>query len=82
MYGLFSQSKLSRLCDACHLTVTRTTFGRQDVIQTLRKLGRGFCFCLSDSIVTGDMRQRIEKAVTDDEVLGHIRDVCSLRYRV
>ena len=76
MYGLFSQNKLSRLCDACHLTVAWTTFGRQDVIQTLRKVDRGFYFSLPHSIVTGTMRQRIEKAVTDDDVLGHIRNVC------
>ena len=76
VYTIFSQHKSSNLCEACHLEIAKRTLQRHDVILTLRQVGRGFCAYLSNNIVSRAMRQRIDKAVTDDEALGYIRDVC------
>ena len=46
------------------------------MILTLFSVDRGFCACLNYNIVSRSMRQKIDKAVTNEEALGHIRDVC------
>ena len=74
--NLFSQNKLSKLCDDCHLKITKTTFERHDIICTLGEVDRGFCAYLSGDIMTQSMREKINGAGTSHEVLGLIRDVC------
>ena len=75
MFYFYPQNN-SKMCDDCHLKVAKRTFGRQDVILMLFKVGRDFCVCLSDNIISPSMREEIKKANTNAGALGHIREVC------
>ena len=71
-----TQHDLQKLCDDCLLQAANETLKLGEVITLLWKIGRAFTSHLSYNIITRAYWQRIDKAITDDEALGHIRAVC------